>query len=130
MQKLLKPVKILIALTVIFVNGQLLIPAANADNIFDRMKNAIATMDLKLEGNNDDPLLPIQIVMNTLMGFLGIVFFILIIYAGILWMTAAGQEDKITKAKKILASSTIGLVIVFGAYLIAYVIIAILQGVK
>ena len=58
-------------------------------------------------------------VINTVLGLLGVIFLILLVYAGFLWMTAAGNDDKVTKAKQILTTSIIGLVIVLAAYSIA-----------
>ncbi len=57
-------------------------------------------------------------LVGAVLGFLGIVFFGLIFYAGILWMTARGSEDSISKAKSIMEASVIGLVIVLAAYAI------------
>ncbi len=48
--------------------------------------------------------------------FLGTIFFALTVYAGYLWMTAQGEEEKVTKAKKILKTSAIGMMIVLGAF--------------
>lgn len=52
-------------------------------------------------------------------GLLGTVFVALLIYGGIIWMTAQGNEDKVKKAKGIITSAVIGLVVVFSAYAIA-----------
>jgi len=59
---------------------------------------------------------------KTLLGLMGVVFFILILYGGFKWMTAAGNDDTIKKAKKIIISAVIGLAIVTAAYSIAYFI--------
>lgn len=58
-------------------------------------------------------------VIGIVLGLLGIVFLILLIYAGILWMTAAGNSDQVDKAKSILSTSIIGLVITLSAYAIS-----------
>ncbi len=50
--------------------------------------------------------------MNWALGLLGLVAVIIIIFGGFTWMTAAGNEEKISKAKKILTYSVIGLVII------------------
>jgi hypothetical protein len=50
------------------------------------------------------------------LSFVGSIFFVLTLYAGFLWMTAAGEDDKIKKAKDILKSAIIGLAITLGAY--------------
>jgi len=51
-------------------------------------------------------------IVNWVLGFLGLVAVILIIYAGFLWMTAGGNADQVDKAKKILINGVIGLVII------------------
>lgn len=56
--------------------------------------------------------------LGTILGFTGTIFFILVVYAGLMWMTAAGSEDRIAKAKKILTAAIIGLIIVLSAYAI------------
>jgi hypothetical protein len=63
-----------------------------------------------------------------LLGFLGVIFLILIIYAGLLWMTAAGNEDKVKKAQGILMSSVIGLIILLSAYAISFFVISNIQN--
>ena len=62
-------------------------------------------------------------VINTILSLIGIIFVILIVYSGIVWMTAGGDESYVTKAKKILKQSIIGLIIVLGAYAISYFVI-------
>ena len=55
--------------------------------------------------------------------FLGIVFLILIMYGGFLWMTAEGNEQQVTKAKQTIINSTIGIVVVMLAYAITWFVI-------
>jgi hypothetical protein len=54
--------------------------------------------------------------INIALGFVGIVFFLLTLYAGYLWMFGGGNEENIAKAKKIFTSSVIGLIIVLTSY--------------
>lgn len=56
----------------------------------------------------------IQIVLS----LIGVIFLVLMIYAGFTWMTAAGNEQKAEKAKEIVIESAIGLIIVIAAYAI------------
>lgn len=58
-------------------------------------------------------------IINVLLGLLGIIFLLLTIYAGFLWMTASGNEEKVEKAIGILKTSIIGLIITLAAYSIA-----------
>lgn len=69
----------------------------------------------------------LALVLKGLFSFLAVLFFLLIIYGGILWMTAAGSDQKIEKAKKIIISSIIGIAVVFGAYLITVLAITIFR---
>ncbi len=57
-------------------------------------------------------------VVGAALSFIGILFFVLIIYGGITWMTAAGNETQISKAKNLIISAIIGLIIVLAAYAI------------
>lgn len=69
-------------------------------------------------------------IIATILGILGVLLVILILYAGFLWMTAAGKEDNIKKAKQILYQSIIGLLIVFAAYAITNFVITALTDVS
>jgi len=55
-------------------------------------------------------------LVNFLLSFLGVIFLLLIIYAGFRWMFSRGNEEEVTKAQKIMISSFQGLVIVVIAY--------------
>ena len=63
-------------------------------------------------------------VIKIVLSLLGIIFIILIIYAGMLWLTSAGNEDRISKAKSIMISAVIGLIIVLSAYAITHFVIS------
>ncbi|NCQ16114.1 hypothetical protein GW814_00465 [Candidatus Falkowbacteria bacterium] len=58
-------------------------------------------------------------IIRIILELLGIIFLVLIIYAGFKWMTAGGDEEKVTSAKKLLTNSVIGLIIIFAAFAIA-----------
>lgn len=62
-------------------------------------------------------------IIQAVIGFLGIIFLALIVYAGFTWMTAAGNEEKISRAKKIMSAAIIGAAIVIAAYAISYFVI-------
>ncbi len=55
-------------------------------------------------------------IIKVTLGILAIVFFGLVLYAGLRWMTARGNEEFTKKAKTILEAAITGLVIVMGAY--------------
>lgn len=73
-------------------------------------------------------LLVVQTILTGVFSILGVVFLLLIVYAGFLWMTAMGQSKKVDKAKDILIQSTIGLVVILSAYAISYTLSLFVQG--
>jgi hypothetical protein len=68
-------------------------------------------------------------LISGLLSVTGIIFLALTIYAGILYMTAMGEPDKVKKAKNILTYTILGLIIIVGAYAFTgYVINALSQA--
>jgi hypothetical protein len=70
-------------------------------------------------------------VINVLLGFLGIIAVVLIIAGGFMWMTAAGNDEKVGTARKIMTAGVIGLIIVLAAFGIAqFVVDALVTATK
>jgi hypothetical protein len=67
-------------------------------------------------------------IIKIVLGFLGIIATVIILYAGFKWMTAAGNEENITSAKNMLIAGIIGLAIILSAYAIAAFTISYLVG--
>jgi hypothetical protein len=67
-------------------------------------------------------------IINIVLGFLGILATLLILYGGFIWMTSEGSSDKITKAKGIIGAGVVGLVIIFAAYSIARFVLGSLKN--
>ena len=62
------------------------------------------------------------------LSLIGIIFFLLVLYAGFLWMSAMGNSEKIESAKSILETAVIGLALVLGAYAITSFVISSLSA--
>jgi hypothetical protein len=65
-------------------------------------------------------------LINALLGVLGIIFVVLVVYAGFLWMTAQGDTKKVDQAKTMLTQAVVGLVIIVAAYAISSFVISTL----
>lgn len=57
-------------------------------------------------------------VIQSLLGVLGILSLVIILYGGFRWMTSGGNEDGVTAAKKTIGAGIIGLAIILFAYAI------------
>lgn len=58
-------------------------------------------------------------IINVVLGFLGIILLIYILYAGFLYMTAGGDTEKVKTAKDMIKNAIIGLIIVVAAFAIS-----------
>ncbi|MFA6132105.1 MAG: hypothetical protein WC702_03555 [Patescibacteria group bacterium] len=67
--------------------------------------------------------------INVILGLLGILFLIFVLYAGFLYLTAQGADEPVKKAKKLLTNSIIGLVIIIAAYAISNYVIGALTSI-
>ena len=65
-------------------------------------------------------------IIQFILSATGLVFLGITVYAGILYMTAAGESEKVKKAKGMLTNSVIGIVIIVGAYAISSYVISAL----
>ena len=75
--------------------------------------------------NETDPRQMAVDIVKYLMTFLGIIAVVIILLGGFKWMTAAGNEDKVAEAKKLIIAGIIGLIIVLCAYAIVNFVIGI-----
>ncbi len=57
-------------------------------------------------------------LIGTLLSFLGIIFLILVIVGGFMWMTSQGNDAKVKSAQKLITTAIIGLIIIVSAYAI------------
>lgn len=101
--------------------------AANAQ-FGDAMTKLDAVAGSKGAGLNKDINSSISTIIKGALSLVGTIFLIISVYAGILWMTAAGNEDKVTKAKDMVTQAVIGLAVTLSAYAITAFVTAKLNG--
>jgi hypothetical protein len=72
----------------------------------------------------------IATIIRAILGFLGVVAVVIILWGGFLWMTSGGQDEKVRNARKLIIMGIVGLAIVLAAYAIAsFVINALVSAV-
>jgi lysylphosphatidylglycerol synthetase-like protein (DUF2156 family) len=90
-----------------------------ASDITDKLMTAGRNAGYGTAAGESGILTTIGLIINIALSVLGVVFLVLIVYAGYLWMTAGGDESNVEKAKQTIGRAVIGLVIVVCAYAIA-----------
>jgi hypothetical protein len=68
-------------------------------------------------------------IIKIFLGFLGIIAVAIILAGGFKWMTAMGDEEKVKKAKQLIGSGVVGLLIIVAAYAIATFVLERIWGV-
>ncbi len=67
-------------------------------------------------------------ILRTALGFVGTLFLLLMVYAGFLYMTAAGDSKKVDQAKQLITGAIIGVIIIASAYAITGFVLTAATG--
>jgi amino acid transporter len=129
MKKAKKQIIRLIVISILIATSLILVSESHAETIFDRMQGAITGVSLPGGGDVEAKAQSmIGTIINGFLSLVGVFFLILVIYGGFQWMNARGREEEIKKAKDIVRSAIIGMIIVMSAYAIAYFVSNALQS--
>lgn len=77
-----------------------------------------------------DPIVIVFDIIKFVLGLLGLIAVILVMYAGFLWMTSRGNPESIKKAKGIMIAGVIGLAIILAAFGITSFVIQNVQSIS
>ena len=91
------------------------------------LKNTAKTAGLP----TNETSLPVLIgtLLSGLLSLVGVIFLVIIVWGGFLWMTARGNDQQVEKAKQLITSAVIGLIIIAGGYAITnFVLTAIITA--
>jgi hypothetical protein len=67
-------------------------------------------------------------LINTAMLFLGLIAVGIVLIGGFKWMTAGGNEDKVSEAKKLMGAGIVGLLIILAAWGVTIYLFGALGG--
>ena len=120
--KTLRMKRILATLVIVMTMSLMALPLItnaqnSAENLFDL--NSARAIGLGNESLKDT----INSIIKVVLGFLGLLAVIIILWGGFIWMTAMGDEEKTEKAKKLIIAGIIGIIIILAAYAIAQFVI-------
>lgn len=79
-------------------------------------------------GNPTDPRVTAMLLIRSLLRLISIIVFCYMLYAGFRWMTAGGNDEQITEAKKIIRNCVIGLAVILSSYSITYFAVTLALG--
>jgi len=82
------------------------------------LDSAAAASGYKSPGTTTDLPTIIGRLIGAALSLLGVLLLAYILYGGFLWMTAGGDEKKVTAATSVIKNAVIGLVIIVAAYAI------------
>lgn len=69
-------------------------------------------------------------ILGGVLSMVGIAFFALVLYGGVTWMTAAGNQEKQKKAFGTIVAASIGVVIVLSSYVLVNFVFSGIAGVE
>jgi hypothetical protein len=104
-------------------NGGLMDKPGNVDGFestpFSNMLNGIDRhyqYEDQFEGRN--VFYYIGVVIKNFLGIVSAFLVVMVLYAGFLWMTAGGNQDQVTKARKWITNGVVGLIVTMSAFAI------------
>jgi len=98
--------------------------AGAAINTSDITKNLDLTAgQAGIQGGTTDLPTVVGNILKVIIGMLGVLLVLLIVYAGFTWMTASGDAKKVETAKDRIKQAIIGLILIFAAYAITNFVI-------
>ena len=96
--------------------------ASPVKSLLQNAGNAAKYDTAKVDGQN--PTITLSSVaggiIKIFLSLLGVIFVVLLIYGGFLWMNARGNAEQVTKSQDLIKDAVIGLIIVVAAYAITY----------
>jgi len=78
-------------------------------------------------GATDVPTL-VNNIVKVILGVVGALALAMFVYGGMMWMTSAGNDQRITKGKETLTWAVIGLLIIFSSYAILNTVFKAFSG--
>lgn len=84
------------------------------------------TDDYQPEGTPTDLEATVMNITNYILTFIALIAILVIIYGGVIYLTAMGSDDKVNQAKKTISAGIIGLVIAGLAYAIVVLVTTLL----
>ncbi len=123
-----------ITTTLLALSSLFFVSAANAQSLLniatDRFNSIGQKSGLSAGNGAVSPFDVIGSLLYVVLGTVGVIFVIVTIQGGFLWMTAGGNEDQVNRARQKITNGVIGVVIIFAAYLLTSFILNQICGIS
>lgn len=124
MKKKILSLMICLTLTAIVVMPSLVLAQTTGEDILNQTGAGYVKNEVTLyQGGEGELEAVIPRIINIIMSVLAIIAVVIVLIGGFMWMTAAGNEERVKKAKQVLVAGVIGLAIILAAYAIASFVI-------
>ena len=67
-------------------------------------------------------------VIGAILSLTGVIFLVIIVWGGNMWMTAKGNEQQVEQAKNLITNAVIGIIIIIGSYALTYFLVDVLSN--
>lgn len=67
-------------------------------------------------------------MVQAALSVVGVIFLILVLYAGFLWLTAGGNTESVSRARTLLLSAIVGFIITLGAFMITRFAVGLIES--
>ena len=124
-KKIVSFISILCLLTIL-VLPQITSAASGVDVVTGSLEETAQQAELGSQPTDLSSL--IGTVINYLFGLLGVIFLLVVLAGGLRWMTAGGNEEKVKKGKELANWGINGIIVIFLAYALVYVVLAALKA--
>jgi len=96
----------------------LLSKSTGVDTAINGLEETAKKAKLKIEGAEKVDYLPKRIgqILSVVIGLVGVIFLILTIYGGFMWMTAGGNKEQVGMGVSYIKNGAIGVVIILLSY--------------
>lgn len=112
----IKPILSLLLILLCFSFAYQVSAGGLLDTVKDGGLDTIGDEAFDQSGDPTDIRVVVARLINVALGLLGIIFVVLVVYAGYQWMTSGGDSSKIGEAKKRLTAGIIGLIIILASW--------------
>jgi len=106
--------------------------AQDSPSLLNNLKNAgeAAQYDISKEGKQTVFAFSglVGQIIGVFLSILGVIFLILMLYGGYIWMTAHGKSERVDLARTLIRDAIIGIIIVIGSYAVAWFVLEGLAG--